>query len=328
MKAYLIEANNKVGRGRWTDFDQDALDPGSVTIQTAYAGVNYKDALAGLGAGPIVRRYPCIGGIECAGKVLESDDPSLPVGAPVIVHGRGIGVNHHGGFAELVRVPAGWVRPLPDAISPLEAATIGVAGYSAALAVDRLETLGLVPGALPVVVSGATGGVGRFAVAMLAKRGHGVVAVTSKAASAKSLEALGPVAVISPEDLGDGALEAGRFAGGIDTVGGVILPKMLAAIAPGGVVAALGNAGGVSLETTVFPFILRGITLTGINADSDDETRAHIWSRLTGDLRPHALAGMANLIGPDDLVPTLQALLDGQAPSRSVLDLTGSGLAQ
>lgn len=320
MKAYVIERAGKLGRGRLTDIAPDDLDPGDVTLATAYAGVNFKDALAGMGAAQIVRRFPCIGGIEGTGVILDSDDPGLATGTAAIVHGHGIGVSHHGGFAERIRVPAAWVRPLPERLDLLEAATLGVAGYSAALAVDRLEALGVRPGPLPVAVSGATGGVGRFAVAMLAGRGFTVTALTSRTASGDELKALGAADVCTPEDLGGKPLEQGRFVGGVDAVGGQVLPRMLAATAPGGVVASIGNAGGVALETTVLPFILRGITLTGINADSDQATRARIWQRLAGDLKPPQLARMATRIPLEDLPRTLAAMLEGQAPGRSVVD--------
>ncbi|MEM8855669.1 MAG: acryloyl-CoA reductase, partial [Pseudomonadota bacterium] len=262
MRAYRIHKDGAVGRGTLQEMDRADLDEGAVLVRTHYAGVNYKDALAGLGGAPIVRRYPVNGGIECVGIVEASEDPRFAVGDAVICHGRGIGVSHDGGFADHLRVPADWLLALPDGLSLWEAATLGVAGYSAGLAVDRLETLGLLPGPLPAVVSGATGGVGSFGVTMLARLGHAVTAISSKPDALDYLKGLGAQTVIAPDALPSKPMEKARWCGGIDAAGGSILAGMLAATDKDGAIAAIGNAAGVELSTTVLPFILRGVTLT------------------------------------------------------------------
>lgn len=327
MKAYRIEQDGRLGRGSIVEMERDALDPGDVTIRTRFSGVNYKDALAGLGGAPIVRRYPCNGGIECVGDVEESQDVRFAVGDAVIVHGRGIGVSHDGGLAEYVRVPADWVLALPEGLTAREAATLGVAGYSAALAVDRLQTLGLEPGGLPVAVSGATGGVGAFSVAMLAGLGFEVIALSSKSNATDYLSGLGAAEVVTPANLGDKPVASARWCGGIDAAGGPVLAKMLAACDRDGVVASIGNAAGVELATTVLPFILRGVTLTGINADSDMETRRRVWNRLATDLRPKGLADWAGMIVLEDVPDLMRRMLDGQTTGRTIVALEEDSLA-
>ncbi|MCC5970005.1 MAG: YhdH/YhfP family quinone oxidoreductase [Pararhodobacter sp.] len=318
MKAYRIEQDGKLGRGAIVEMEVSALDPGDVTIRTQLAGVNYKDALAGLGRAPIIRRYPCNGGIEAVGAVVESRDARFAPGDRVIVHGRGIGVSHDGGFAEMLRVPGDWVLPLPDGLSALEAATLGVAGYSAALAVDRLETLGVTPESGPVLVSGATGGVGSLAVAMLARRGYAVTALSSKPDDG-FLRGLGAQAVIALPEPSGKPLEREQWAGGIDAAGGPVLEWMLATTQAGGVVASIGNAAGIALNTSVLPFILRGVTLTGINADSDMPLRRRIWARLAGDLKPAGLSAMARLIGLADLPGYMDEMLAGRITGRTLV---------
>lgn len=319
MKAFRIEQSGKLGLGAIVEMEVAALDPGDVLIQTLFAGVNYKDALAGLGGGPIIRRYPCNGGIECVGHVAQSDDARFAPGDRVIVHGRGIGVSHDGGLAEFLRVPADWVMLLPPSLTDVEAATLGVAGYSAALAVDRLEALGMSPGGLPVVVSGATGGVGAFSVSMLAARGFNVLAISSKTTASDRLRSLGARDVISPDDLGEKPFGKARWCGGIDAAGGPVLGKMLASTDRDGVVASIGNAAGIELATTVLPFILRGVTLTGINADSPMDMRKRIWQRLANDLKPAGLSDWATRITLEDVPDVMRHMLDRQTTGRSVV---------
>lgn len=318
MKAYRIEQDGKLGRGAIVEMARDALDAGDVTIRTRHAGVNYKDALAGLGGAPIIRRYPCNGGIEAVGEVFESQDARFQPGDRVIVHGRGIGVSHDGGFAEFLRVPGDWVLPLPEGLSPLEAATLGVAGYSAALAVDRLEALGVTPGRGPALVSGATGGVGSLAVAMLARRGFGVTALSSKPDNG-FLRGLGAQRVIPLPEPSGKPLDQELWVGGIDAAGGPVLEWMLRTTQAGGVVASIGNAAGITLNTTVLPFILRGITLTGINADSEMPLRRRIWARLASDLKPDGLEGMAHQIGLTELPGYMAQMLAGRITGRTLV---------
>lgn len=318
MKAFRIEKDGKLGRGAVVDMAQEDLDAGTVMIATRFSGINYKDALAGLGGAPIVRRYPCNGGIEAVGTVVASDDARFTPGELVIVHGRGIGVSHDGGLAERVRAPADWIMHIPDGLSAREAATLGVAGYSAALAIDRLEALGLAPGGLPVAVSGATGGVGAFAVAMLARLGHEVLAISSKEDAAPFLTGLGATEVLAPADLGDKPLGSARWCGGIDAAGGPVLARMLAGTDQNGVLASIGNAAGIELATTVLPFILRGVTLVGINADSDMDTRRRIWARLAGDLKPVGLSDWADVVTLDDVPEVMARMLDGRTTGRTI----------
>jgi len=318
VKAYRIEQDGKLGRGAIVEMEAAALDAGDVTIRTRFAGVNYKDALAGLGGAPIIRRYPCNGGIEAVGQVSESRDARFAPGAWVIVHGRGIGVSHDGGFAETLRVPGDWVLPLPMGLSPLEAATLGVAGYSAALAVDRMEGMGLAPGAGPVVVSGATGGVGSLAVAMLARRGYAVSAVSGKPDDG-FLRGLGAQEVLALPEPSSRPLEEARWAGGIDAAGGPLLEWMLRTTQAGGVVASIGNAAGIALNTTVLPFILRGVTLTGINSDSEMPLRRRIWARLADDLKPQGLDAMAHQIALSALPAFMAQMLERRITGRTLV---------
>ncbi len=321
MKAFRIEAEGKLGRGAVVDMPRDALDPGAVLIRVHYAGINYKDALAGLAGASIVRRYPCNGGIDAAGVVEASEDPRYAPGDRVVCHGRGIGVSHDGGLAEFLRVPGDWLLPLAASLSPKAASTLGVAGYSAALAVDRLQALGVKPGGLPVAVSGATGGVGAFSVAMLAGLGFTVTAISSKPEAKAWLTALGATDVCAPGALDDKPLSDARWCGGIDAAGGPVLAKMLAACDKGGVIANMGNAAGVALETTVLPFILRGVTLSGINADNSMETRRRIWGRLAGDLMPAGLDDWATVITLDEILPAMQRMLDNRTTGRTIVAL-------
>ncbi|XWN33972.1 MAG: YhdH/YhfP family quinone oxidoreductase [Devosia sp.] len=324
MRAYRIHKDGAMGRGTIVEMDRAELDEGTVLVRTHFAGVNYKDALASLGGAPIVRRYPANGGIECVGIVDASEDARFAAGDNVICHGRGLGVSHDGGFADYLRVPADWLLALPYGLSLWEAATLGVAGYSAGLAVDRLEALGLKPGALPAVVSGATGGVGSFSIAMLAKLGHTVTAISSKADAAAYLNGLGANTVIGPDSLPAKPMEKARWCGGIDAAGGAILAGMLAATDKDGAIAAIGNAAGIELPTTVLPFILRGVTLTGINADSEMDTRKRIWDRLASDLKPDGLAAFATAATLDDLPEILARMLAGTTRARTVIAFDGN----
>jgi putative YhdH/YhfP family quinone oxidoreductase len=324
MKAFRIEKDGNVGHGEVVDMPIDDLDVGEVTIRTHFAGINYKDALAGLGGAPIIRRYPCNGGIEAVGAVETSGVSHFAPGDLVIVHGRGIGVSHDGGLAEYLRVPADWVLPLPEGLTARDASTLGVAGYSAALAIDRLEELGLATGGLPLAVSGATGGVGAFAVAMLSRLGFDVCAISSKAEAEPFLTGLGAAEVMTPTDLGEKPLGPARWQGGIDAAGGPVLAKLLAGTDRDGVVASIGNAAGIELVTTVLPFILRGVTLTGINADSEMDTRRRVWGRMASDLKPSGLEDWAHVIGLEDAPSVMARMLDGQTTGRAIVGFEGA----
>jgi acrylyl-CoA reductase (NADPH) len=305
------------------------LGEGDVLVRVEWSSVNYKDALATIPKGQVARISPLVPGIDLAGTVVSSSAAGGPAeGSAVLVHGHDLGVAHHGGYAEYARVPAGWVVALPDGLSARQAMAIGTAGFTAALSVHRLEEHGMAPGGGPVLVTGATGGVGSTAVAILAERGYEVVASTGKDAR-EYLEALGAREVIGRDEVAaEGrSLERQRWAGAVDAVGGATLAGVLRAVAYGGAVAATGNTGGVKLETTVLPFILRGVSLLGIDSvQAPMELRAEIWRRLAGDLRPpHLDDTIAREIGLDELEPALDAILRGELTGRTVVRVAGGG---
>ncbi|MCB1956939.1 MAG: oxidoreductase [Rhodocyclaceae bacterium] len=324
FRAYLIDrdANGKVAGG-WHDMASDELDQGEVLIRVHYSSINYKDALAATGKGKIIRRFPCVGGIDLSGEVVESADPRFRAGDPVIATSFDIGVSHHGGYAEYARIPAKWVLPLPSGLDLLESMILGTAGFTAALAVVRMEANGLAPGNGPVVVSGATGGVGALAVDMLAGRGYHVVALTGKADEQARLAELGAAETLLRGDIDFAAtrpLEAGRWAGAVDNVGGEILHWMLANMQQAGTVASIGNAASIELKTTVFPFILRGVSLLGVDSGyMGFPLRAEVWARLAGDLRPRHMHGMARIIDFDDLPAAFDGFIRGAARGRTVV---------
>jgi acrylyl-CoA reductase (NADPH) len=273
---------------RITRLSLDALSPGEVVLRGAYSGVNFKDALAVTGKGKIFRRLPLNAGIDVAGTVESSTDPRFGPGALVLVNGMGLGEAHDGGFAERVRVPADWLVPLPPGLTPREAMALGTAGFTAALALHRLEQLGQRPDLGPIVVTGASGGVGSIAVSLFAGRGYRVVAVSGRREHHPYLADLGAHQVTTAEELALGArpLESARFGGAVDNVGGELLAGLTRHVAPWGNIAVIGNASIPDLATTVFPFILRGVSLLGISSTNCPmPLRAEIWNRLGGDWR-------------------------------------------
>lgn len=324
FQAYRIFGDSKESSGRLVEMKLDELDPGDVTIQVSGSGVNYKDALAGHGAGRVIERFPCNGGIEAVGTVAQSRSPSLREGDAVIAHGRGLGVRHDGGFASYLRAPAEWVTPLPPGLSPTEAAAIGVAGHTAALSIDLMELNGLKPGSDPVAVTGATGGVGSLALTMLAARGYEAVAVTRKPEQADYLRNIGASSVRSPPESGSKTrvLDEGIWAGAIDSTGGVILEWLIRSMRQDGVIATFGNAGGAQLHTTVFPFILRGVRLLGINGNTGSDVRSRIWERTANDLKPAGLELLASKIEPGRLHDVMGGMLRGVNRGRHVVSFT------
>ncbi len=302
-----------------------ALDPGEVLIRVRYSSINYKDALAATGKGKIIRRFPCIGGIDLAGEVVESSDPRFAPGDPVIATSYDIGVSHHGGYAEYARIPAKWVVPLPAGLDLFEAMALGTAGFTAALAVERMEHEGLTPANGPVVVSGATGGVGMLAIQMLAGRGYHVVALTGKAQEAEALKALGAAEILDRTTIDFAStrpLEKGRWAGAVDNVGGPILHWMLATMKQAGVVASIGNAASPKLETTVFPFILRGVSLLGVDSGyTDFPLRGKVWQRLASDLKPKHLHTITRTVPLNALPALFEEFIAGKAKGRTVVQI-------
>ena len=310
-------------RAGFESISLDALHPGEVVIRTRYASVNYKDALAATGRGPIIRRFPCIGGIDAAGVVESSEDSRFSPGDEVVAHGHALGVSHDGGWCERVRAPAMCVTRLPAGLSLLEAITIGVAGYTAALAVDLMEAFGLAPAQGEVLVNGATGGVSSIAIDLLAQRGYEVVAVTSKAAEAEYLRSLGAARVLAAGDskMGTRPLENAQWAGAVDSLGGQPLAWLTRTMKRDGVIASIGNAASVELRTTVMPFILRGVRLVGVNSDNPPETTARIWSRLAGDLRPRHVQSIARVLPFDRLPEAIERVIDGRSRGRAVIEI-------
>lgn len=311
------------------DWSPDQLMDGAVTIRVEYSSVNYKDGLAASANGRVARVYPLISGVDLAGTVVESADGRHEPGARVVVHGYDLGVAHHGGFAELARVPGDWVVPLPDGLTTKQAMAIGTAGFTAALSVARLEELGLAPGAGPVIVTGASGGVGSTAVDILAARGYQVAASTGSADSHDFLRDLGAGEILDRAETSvtsDRPLERTRWAGAVDAVGGATLAYLLRTMDYGASIAISGNTGGVPFSSTVFPFILRAVSVLGIDSvQMPLERRIALWQRLATDLRPpHLDRSIANEVSLDDTPAVLDAILRGETRGRTVVRVGSS----
>lgn len=324
FKAFLIDQDeSRKVSSRMTTLTREQLDAGDVLIRVHYSSINYKDALAATGAGKIIRRFPCVGGIDLCGEVVESADARFRTGDKVIATSFDIGVSHHGGYAEYARVPAGWVVPLPDGLDLFEAMALGTAGFTAALGIVRMEDNGLAPERGPVVVSGATGGVGGLSIDMLSRLGYHVVALTGKEAEDDYLRMLGAaeVRLRSTIDFDNvRPLEATQWAGAVDNVGGKILHWILATMKQAGTVASIGNAASFHLETTVFPFILRGVSLLGVDSGyMSFPTRERVWQRLAGDLKPRHLAAVTRTIAFDELPGAFDAFIKGEVKGRTVV---------
>ncbi len=319
FRAYVAEkVDDRVERGV-CDFAETDLPAGEVEIRVGWSSVNYKDGLATRADGKVARISPLIPGIDLAGKVVSSTDPSIQRGTAVVAHGYELGVSRHGGYAEYQRVPGGWVVPLAPGLSPREAMAIGTAGFTAAMSVVALEDRGLQPDAGPVLVTGASGGVGGTAVAILAERGYEVWAATGKDDEVARLRGLGASGILRRDEVtGPGRpLEAERWAGAIDAVGGATLPYVLRTLRNGAAVASSGNAGGATLETTVFPFILRGVALLGMDSVAMSiARRRELWDRLATDLRPRELGVHVTEVGLDELDGALDGIVAGSARGR------------
>ncbi|MBN8233778.1 acryloyl-CoA reductase [Halobacillus kuroshimensis] len=302
------------------------LPEGDVTIQVHYSSVNYKDGLASTPNGKIVQSYPFVPGIDLAGTVVSSADSRYEEGQKVIVTSYELGVSHYGGYSEYARVPGDWIIPLPENLSLQEAMIFGTAGFTAALSVHKLEEAGVKPDDGSILVSGATGGVGSMAVAMLKKRGYHVTASTGKASEHDYLKHLGAEDIIPREELSPEkvrALSKQRWAGAVDPVGGKTLATILSETKYGGAVAVSGLTAGTSVPTTVFPFILRSVNLLGIDSVyCPIETRKTIWNRIADDLKPEGLDEMKNEITFDQLPQTLSDILEGKTRGRTIVKVT------
>jgi acrylyl-CoA reductase (NADPH) len=319
----IFEDSGKI-HGRLVDITLDELSAGDVVIRTEYSSVNYKDALAGTGAGKILRRFPLTGGIDLSGTVVSSTDPRFREGQPVLVTGFDLGVAHDGGYAKFARVPASWVVPVPAGLDLFDAMALGTAGFTAGLSIVQMERNGLVAGAGRVIVTGATGGVGSLAVASLAALGYSVTALTGKDSEHDYLRALGAADVLSRGSLqmGTRPLEKSLWAGAVDPVGGDTLSWLTRTMNYGASIASSGLTGGTELHTTVLPFILRGVKLLGIDsAMCPMPERLEVWQRLATDMKLACLRTIAKEIPLDELPDVFSTLLKGEARGRFVVKI-------
>jgi putative YhdH/YhfP family quinone oxidoreductase len=320
----LREADRKVVAG-FEDVSIDDLDPGEVVIRVAYSCVNYKDALAATGKGRIIRRFPCVGGIDLSGTVVESGDPRFTKGDAVLATSYDIGVAHDGGYGEYARIRADWVVPMPKGMTLFEAMALGTAGFTAGLAVARMEHEGLRPGSGPVAVTGATGGVGSIAIDILAGLGHHVVAVTGKEHEADYLKGIGAKEVLlrSGIDLAKiKPLDKATWAGAVDNLGGDMLAWLASTMQIGAPLAAVGLAASMELKTTVTPFILRGVSLLGVDSvNCAMPQRRKVWDRLATDMRPQHLAQLTRTIPFGDLPKAFEDFIQARVRGRVVVDM-------
>ena len=295
-------------------------------IRGAYSSINYKDALAGTGTGRILRRFPLVGGVDIAGTVVSSSDPRVAEGDEVIVNGCGLSETHDGGFAEYARVRGEWTTPMPAGLDARTAMGLGTAGFTAALAIDRMEQNGQTPEHGPIAVNGATGGVGSVAIDMLSQRGYSVTALTSKATASEYLQGLGASEILHIKDLelGERPLEKAIWGGAIDNLGGAFLAWLTRTTKPYGNIASIGLVTGIELSTTVMPFILRGVSLLGINSvEVPRDLRIAVWNRIAGDLAPAHLDQIANReISLADLPNYFADYIDGNVTGRTIVRLS------
>ncbi|MDH3588804.1 MAG: oxidoreductase [Gammaproteobacteria bacterium] len=324
-----LRVHNEEGviQSRFDLITLEDLGAGDVVIRVEYSSINYKDALAATGSGRILRRYPLVGGIDLAGRVVASEDARYTAGDNVLVTGCGLSETHDGGYAAYARVPGDWVIPMPGGLDSWHAMCLGTAGFTAALAIHRMEHNGQEPGKGPVVVTGASGGVGSLAIDMLSGRGYEVVAVTAKREAHHYLCDIGAARVLPRDeiDYGSRPLENTLWAGAIDNVGGDMLTWLTRTVDFWGNIASIGLAGSHKLETTVLPFILRGVNLLGINSSATPrKLRLDVWDRIAGDLRPRHL----DKIGTRTVeLAEIQAVFDkylrGEVTGRTVVKIPG-----
>jgi acrylyl-CoA reductase (NADPH) len=324
FKAVVIDKTDAGQSVRLTDFDEQDLMDGDVTVRIEYSTVNYKDGLAVTGKAPVVRRFPMIAGVDFAGTVESSSSPNWKPGDKVILNGWGLGETHLGAYAEKGRVKGDWLVRLPSGMSARDAMAIGTAGYTAMLAVMALERAGLNPARGPIVVTGAAGGVGSVAVALLAKLGYPIIASTGRPEEASYLKGLGAGEIIERKELGGPPrpLAKERWAGGIDSVGSTTLANVLSMTRYGGAVAACGLAGGMDLPGSVAPFILRGVSLLGIDSVMCPlPLRQEAWRRLAADLERSKIAAMTSEIGLAEVIAAGRRIVDGQVRGRIVVKI-------
>ncbi len=313
---------------RLVTMEPGELSPGDVVVRVRWSGINFKDALAVTGRGKVLKRFPLNAGIDAAGIVESSGDARFRPGDEVLVNGMGLGENHDGGFAEVLRVPGDWIVPLPAGLTLRESMVLGTAGFTAALAIHRMETNGQRPDMGPVVVTGATGGVGSVAVSILASRGYAVTAVSGRPEHHDYLRTLGAAEAKTPDELrlGSRPLEAARFGGAIDNVGGGLLAGLTRHVGLWGQIACIGMAASSQLETTVFPLILRGVSLLGISSGNCPMPLRHeVWNRLGADLKPPHLGEILSREVPlDQVIETAPLLTERRALGRILVDCSSS----
>ena len=323
FRAFRIHDHDGEIESGFEQLSLDDLHPGEVVIHAEYSSINYKDALAATGKGKILRTSPCIGGIDVAGTVESSSDSRFSEGDKVLVTGCGLGEAHDGGYSEKVRVPADWIVPIPEGMDSRQAMAIGTAGFTAALAIHRMEHNGQAPDQGKVVVTGATGGVGSFAINMLAGLGYEVSALTGKASEADYLKKLGASEILLRDetDFGKRPMEKTRWAGAVDNVGGEALSWLTRTVGWWGNIASIGNAASPKLDTTVFPFILRGINLLGINSMATPmPLRRQVWERIGTDLKPGKLdLILSQEVAFDDLPPVFDQMIEGKIRGRTIV---------
>lgn len=325
FKAFRIFSEEGKVVSRLVEMTVEELDPGEVVIKTAFSSINFKDALAATGAGRIVRRFPCVGGIDGCGTVVSSADAHFKEGDQVIATSYDIGVAHDGGYAEYMRLPADWVVPLPKGMSLFESMALGTAGYTAGLAVVRMEREGLQPANGPVIVTGATGGVGSIAVDILAGAGYHVVALTGKETESSYLLGLGAQEVMlrSALDLAKiKPLDKATWAGAVDNLGGEVLSWLASTMNIGGTLASIGLAASHTFNTTVMPFILRGVSVLGVDSvNTPMPLRQKVWERLATDLKPRHLQSVVTTVDLDGMAPVFDKILKAQFRGRTVVKL-------
>jgi len=324
FKAIRIDKADKAQTAALVDFDEANLMDGDVIVRVEWSTVNYKDGLAMTGKAPVVRRFPMIPGIDFVGMVEASSDPEWKPGDRVVLNGWGVGEKHLGGYAEMARVSGDWLVPVPPGMTGRETMAIGTAGYTAMLAVMALERHGVAPTRGPVLVTGAAGGVGSVAIAILARLGYQVVASTGRVAETDYLKALGAAEVIDRAELSGQARALGRerWAGGIDTVGSTTLANLLSMTSYGGAVAACGLAGGMDLPASVAPFILRAVSLLGIDSVMCPQPiRREAWKRLASDLDRATLQAMTTEVALADVLATAPDILGGRVRGRIVVKI-------
>jgi acrylyl-CoA reductase (NADPH) len=322
FRAVVVEKGEGGQSAALRDFDEADLMDGDVTVRVSHSTLNYKDGLALTGQAPVVRRFPMIPGIDLAGTVEASSHPAFKPGDAVVLNGWGVGETHLGAYAERARLKGDWLIALPPGLSPAQAMAIGTAGYTAMLSVMALERHGLAPDRGPAVVTGAAGGVGSVAVTLLAKAGWHVIASTGRPAEADYLKGLGAAEIIDRAELSGPGRPMGkeRWAAAIDSVGSHTLANLLAMTKYGGAVAACGLAGGMDLPSSVAPFILRGVSLLGIDSVmAPKPLREAAWARLARDLDPDKLAAMTTTIGLDEVVDAGRRIIDGKVRGRTVV---------